>query len=360
MNGKNNNVEIFNNYESKVVSTPLSIMKCNEQKLVDDFFTSYSIDAKGRDSKEFRYVLARLFWFLLIHYSTEKDYPKLYKFFSKITNEVIVVNIRSLADQSYEYYRDKKKNIDNPNEWYGLLRNKLMMNDLELPSDVHDMASSIDIEYHLDMLESQLTDDFVNDDNILITLRGLYNVHSSYLAIGIIVPLSNDYIQYMDSILEDEYKDSITCYIQYSDNIMDKYIRRKHVVETIDRKYNLNYPVSILYKDLIDPSIHGLCEISFQTKVPYKKIDAIESKEYEVTDIALSVYGRNNETVEDMQENENGYSYNITIQTTNPELVLNFFKVKDILPNEVYLRPIDPIGSRFYKMVEKINLLSPR
>ena len=103
-----NNVEIFNNYESEVVSTPLRIMQCDEAKLVEDFYKAYKIDAKDRDTKEYRYVLARLFWFILIHYSVKSKYPKLYKFFSKVTNEVIVVNIRSLADQDYEYYRDKK------------------------------------------------------------------------------------------------------------------------------------------------------------------------------------------------------------------------------------------------------------
>ena len=350
-----NNVEIFNNYESEVVSTPLRIMQCDEAKLVEDFYKAYKIDAKDRDTKEYRYVLARLFWFILIHYSVESKYPKLYKFFSKVTNEVIVVNIRSLADQDYEYYRDKKKNIESPNEWYGLLRNKLVMNGLELPIDVHDMAESIDINYHLDYLEKQLTEEFVNDKNILVTLRGLYNVHTSYLAIGIIVPFTSEYIQYMDSVLKDEYKESLTCYIQYSDKILNNFINRKHVIEVIDRKYKFNYPVSILYKNLIDPSIHGLAEISFQTKVPYKKIDAVESPEYEVSDIALNVYGKNKETVEDMMENVNGYTYNITIRTKNPEIVLNFLKVKDILPDEVYLTPIDPLGDRFYSMVEKIN-----
>lgn len=360
MSGNGNNVEIFNNYEKEVVSTPLTIMKCNEAKLVDDFFKAYEIDTKDKDSKEFRYVLARLFWFILIHYSVQSKYPKLYKFFSKITNEVIVVNIRSLAEQEYEYYRDKKKNIDDPNEWYGLLRNKLVMNGLELPKDVHDMAQSIDIKYHLDDLESQLTDEFVNDKNIQITLRGLYNVHTSYLALGIIVPLTNTYIEYMDSILDDQYKDSLTCYIQYGDNLIQKYIGRKHIIEVMDRKYKINYPVSVLYKDLVDPKTNGLTSISFTTKTPYRKIDAVEGKEYEVIDIALNVYGRNNETVEDMMENENNYSYNITIQTKNPEIVLNFFKVKDILPEEVYLTPLDPIGDRFYKLIEKINHHSSR
>lgn len=360
MSHQHNNVEIFNNYETEVVSTPLEIMQCDEKKLVEDFYKAYDIDAKDKDSKEYRYVLARLFWFILIHYSVKNKYPKLYKFFSKVTNEVIVVNIRSLADQDYEYYRDKKKNIESPNEWYGLLRNKLVMNGLELPQDVHDMAKSIDIEYHLNHLESQLTEEFVDDKNILVTLRGLYNVHTSYLAIGIIVPFTTEYIKYMERVLKDEYKDSLTCYIQYSDTILKNYINRKHVVEVMDRKYKFNYPVSILYRNLIDPTIHGLSEISFTTKVPYKKIDAVESDEYEVTDIALNVYGRNNETVSDMLENSNNYNYNITIRTKNPEIVLNFLKVKDILPDEVYLTPIDPLGERFYKMVEKINSHSKR
>jgi hypothetical protein len=240
-------------------------------------------------------------------------------------------------------------------EWYELLKSKLAVTDseIELPKTVYEISRMLDIDYHLDILEENIDSTLAYDNNIHITLRGLYNASSSYIAIGIIVPLTHTYIEYINRIIDQSIASKLTCYIQYDNNILQNYIDKRRTVVTSSRKYNIQYPISIAYKDIVDPRNKGSTKIMFNTSVPYKRIENIEKDVlYGLSDISITCFSV--ESVSELYNNLNCERYDLTIVTTRPEQVLNFFKIKDILPNEVYLIPLDPINESFYTMVDKI------
>lgn len=354
---KHSRVEIFNNYEKRTISTPLSFLDCDNDQLREDVLKNLHVDLCHKDSFSYRYVVTRLFWFLLIHYANESEYPKLHKFLSKITNQTLLVNIRSLAENDVEMYYPNEEDAPKVHEWYDLLKHRIVSNqtsEMCLPDTVEGAANALNIKYHMDRFENSIDESFIDDENILITLRGLYNAASSYISVGIIIPLSAEYVEYIDGHIDTDVKDALTCYIQYDSETLQNYIEKHKTIVTSSRKYRIHYPVSVSYNTMVDTEVRGLCNISFNTSVPYKQLEVIEKDaSYRTKDIELTCFSVN--SLCDLYENVNAMVYDVTIKTSNPEQVMNYLKIRDILPELVYITPVDIINDKFYTMIEKIK-----
>jgi len=347
-------LEIFNNYGRNVIVTPLNIEICDEEKLKKDYenVTGINVD----DEPEHRNILARLFWFLTIYKSNENDYPNVNRLLGKLTSETVVARNCSSDTVDYEFEIEKEKNVSDPYEWYDHARNTLLLQHVSLPKNIDDIIEKLNIHDQLTRLEKALPTEIVYDEYIKFTLRGLYNTLETYLGMGVLIPTTKTYMELSKLYIDVDTLSDLSCYIQFSKHVFNTYIKNYQYIKTHAHAYKVFFLVSIPYQDVMDYANTKLFKISFRTDEPFQSYKSLEKESFHVSKVVVRplVHG-GNFTIDDVMDNYDKNPYEIEIKTTDMEKVLNYLKIKDILPHDVYLYSYDLLNDEFFSILERLG-----
>lgn len=292
--------------------------------------------------------MARVFWASILKHTTQSSHPKLYTLLSRLTSQSSLIGVSQSDTISV--------GSESVQSWYQMVKARLASKNMNncLPDTLDDFYKILRISDYVEVMERTVSSELAYDKLIGVALRGLYDTDNRYISMSIITPLSREYIEHISNYVDSTYDNYIKCYFHYDHYIIKNYISNGGLVTLPYRQYYIELPSSMTYSSIVNHTHKSKIKISFTTNVAstlFSKYKSEPTSYIDDIDI-ICIYGDDSSLLNDNLEHTN---YVISIFTKSPEKVLNYLKLKDILPYNVQISSLDPTDDQYFKFISTLH-----